>query len=449
MSAHERTEDESWPSLQQPAPQPFKALLQMLLAPCPAAFTHLGQFASRSSSQLSLEGNAVPHVSQAGTAPSAGLQMSDASPVALKNDLMLRVARGEKAERTPVWLFRQAGRHLPEYQEYKEKTGCNFLQLLDDPKHVAEVTLQPVRRYNIDAAILFSDILVVAEALNVEVTMPGGVGILVPKPLASPAEVATRVPSEVDVSDKLSHVLESVKLIKKELEGKVPLIGFSAAPWTLMYYMVGGSSKKNQEIGEKWLQEHPEESQKLLDILTKTVIEYTSAQIEAGADMMQIFEAMGEFISKDSFYKFALPCMRRIADELRKRHPNTPLLVFPRGATYSLSDLQQAGYDIVTMDTQTPRAETRTALDEAAKASTPPNLAKQAAGVQGNFDVKLLKEGASTPEQVQEAVKAMLEELGAGALIANLGEGLTGKEDPALVNAFVEAVHGESDKMLR
>jgi len=357
---------------------------------------------------------------------------------------MIRVARGEKVERTPLWLFRQAGRHLPEYTAYKAKTGKNFLELLKDPKDVAECTMQPVRRYNLDAAILFSDILVIAEAFGIDVEMPGGVGILVPKPLASPSEVASRLPKTVDVKDKLSHVLESVKLIRKTLkeEGRdIPLIGFSAAPWTLMYYMVGGSSKKNQGLGEEWLKEHPVESQELLDRLTTVVIDYMSAQVEAGAHMLQVFEAMGMFITPASFEQHALPCMVKIAAELKRRHPDVPLLVFPRGACYANPLLQAAGFDVVTLDTETSASGAVALLEASPRAPGSPSPAR----IQGNLNPAILRAKDSDVAAVQAAVRSLFAEVGTQGLIVNLGEGLRGDEDPALVTALVDFVHAESE----
>lgn len=351
------------------------------------------------------------------------------------NDLMIRAALGrEDVERTPVWLFRQAGRHLPEYHAYKKKTGRSFLDMLSYPEDVAECTMQPVRRYDMDAAILFSDILVIAEALNIEVTMPGGVGILVPAPLAGPADMKERLPAKETlnkdfVQDKLGHVMESVKLIRsqmKEEEISIPLIGFSAAPWTLLFYMVGGSSKRRQHIGMEWLHSHPEESKELLDMLTTIVIEYMSEQVESGAHMLQLFEAMGMMIEEKEFGEFAMPCLKKIASELKSRYPDVPLMVFSRGASFANEELSKLEYDVVTIDGDVDRATAR-------------DVVGGRAGLQGNYDPKELIAGnGNTAETVQQTAKELLEALGPQRLIANLGEGLGGKESPELVNAFVE-----------
>ncbi|KAL7547590.1 hypothetical protein ACHAWF_010880 [Thalassiosira exigua] len=362
------------------------------------------------------------------------------------NDLMIRAALGRgDVERTPVWLFRQAGRHLPEYRAYKEETGRSFLDMLSHPEDVAECTLQPLRRYDVDAAILFSDILVIAEAMNVEVTMPGGVGIQVPCPLAGPADAKERLPSKEDldadfVRDRLGHVMESVRLIRSKMreEGiSVPLIGFSAAPWTLLFYMVGGSSKRNQHIGMEWLRNEPGASKELMDALTTVVIEYLSQQVENGAHMLQLFEAMGMMIEPAEFETYALPCLAKIASELKGRYPDVPLMAFARGASYANEALSKLGYDVVTIDGSVDRSAAR-------------DVAGGRAGLQGNYDPReLIAENGKTVDTVRETARELLEALGPQRLIANLGEGLGGKESPELVKAFVDAIHGESERMIR
>jgi len=239
---------------------------------------------------------------------------------------------------------------------------------------------------------------------------------------ADPAAAAALVESS------LSHVIASVSLIVEKLEGRIPLIGFSAAPWTLFYYMVGGSSKKGQEEGERWLAEYPEESARILDALEVVVIEYMSQQVEAGAHILQLFEAMGEFITPASFERAALPRMQNICAALKARHPDVPLMAFPRGASYALPALGECGFDVLTLDASADLASVRDDLPKVC--------------LQGAFDpARLIAANGATEESVAAEAAQMLDALGPQKLIANLREGLSGKEDPALVNAFVDAVH--------
>lgn len=300
-----------------------------------------------------------------------------------------------------------------------------------------------------DAAILFSDILVIAEAFNVKVTMPGGVGIQVPVPLVGPADMKERVPSlgEIGrefVQERLGHVMESVRLIRQKMKEEmieVPLIGFSAAPWTLLFYMVGGSSKKNNDIGVHWLKEYPDASRDLLDRLTAVIIEYMSQQVENGAHMLQLFEAMGMMIDEDNFREFAMPCLEKIAKELKAKYPDVPLMVFARGASFANEELSKLGYDVITIDGSVDRSQAR-------------DIVGNRTGLQGNYDPReLIPDGGDgksvkTVETVRETAKDLLKSLGPQRLIANLGEGLGGKESPELVNAFVQAIHEESEKII-
>lgn len=375
---------------------------------------------------------------------------------ASSDDRLIRVAKGEDMTSVPVWLFRQAGRHLPEYREYKDKRGKNFLQLLEDPEDVAEVTMQPLRRYDLDAGILFSDILVVPQAMGLRVEMPGGKGITIPEPLHAPSDIG-RLPGRDVVSDpswvraKLAHVMDAVRAILHRMDAEnrtVPLIGFSAAPWTLLFYMVGGSSRRDTDAGETWLSQHPTESQQLLDMLTDIVIEYLSAQVEAGCHALQVFEAMGDFISKAHFEDFALPALTRIASDLRSRHPEIPLMVFSRGAGYASEALQRSGYDVVTVDCKSKLEDVETRLvNEMESHGLPPS--GHVAVLQGNLDPRVLRpaEGGNVESARREARRLLAyrgldgSDPARTGLIANLGEGLAGTEDPKIVAAFVDTIH--------
>ncbi|KAJ8601475.1 hypothetical protein CTAYLR_005698 [Chrysophaeum taylorii] len=350
------------------------------------------------------------------------------------NDLVVRAARCQPVERTPVWLFRQAGRHMPEYREYKEQTGKQFLELLKDPLDVAEVTMQPLRRYDVDAAILFSDILVLAQALGIDVTMPGGVGIQVPRPIETPdhasyiADLAAHDPEWL-VRTNLRHVTRAVTEIRAAQlrEGRdVTLLGFSAAPWTLLYYVLGSSSKKVAPARD-FFKSHPAACERLMDALEDLIVEYLSAQVDHGAHAVQVFEAMAGALDARTFSTFAAPRLVSLAHKFKRRHPDVPLFVFARGANQEANQALASHYDVITLDTTANRRDLRSKVD---------------CCLQGNLDPKLLVNAdADSPSILEKEVSKMLMDFALGPLIANLGEGLAGTEDPLLVKAFVDAVH--------
>ena len=355
------------------------------------------------------------------------------------NDLVLRAARGLEVSRVPVWLFRQAGRHLPEYNAYKEARGKHFLQLLEDPMDVAEVTMQPLRRYDVDAAILFSDILVVPQAVGVRVDMPGGKGIVVPEPVTTPdgaVELAKKCVSdpEATVAKHLKHVTRAVTEIRSaqlKEERDVTLLGFSASPWTLLFYTVGASSR-DAEPALEFAKANPAATAELLDGYETLVAAYVDAQITHGAHAIQIFEAMGAGLDAESFRELALPRLINLGQNIKKKHPSLPLLVFargvadPDGVNKALADT----FDVITLDTNSDRRKYRRDFPTTC--------------LQGNLDPKLLVPGTTTNEDdaLDAALQQMLTDFGdTNRLIANIGEGLTGKEDPRLVTRFIDTLH--------
>ena len=230
----------------------------------------------------------------------------------LQNDRLLKAARGEPVDRVPVWIMRQAGRYLPEFREVRVEN--EFFKVCQTPELACEITLQPIRRFPLDAAIIFSDILVIPQALGMIVQMKPGVGPVFDKPLVNPEDIDTLVRPDVKVA--LKYVYDAITLTRHKLEGKVPLIGFTGAPWTLMAYMIEGGGSKTQSKAKKWLYQFPEASRRLLSVLTEVCVDYLVEQVRAGAQMLQVFESNAEYLGEEepTLIDFVASCLARRAN---------------------------------------------------------------------------------------------------------------------------------------
>jgi uroporphyrinogen decarboxylase len=335
----------------------------------------------------------------------------------LKNDLLLRTLRGEKTERVPVWMMRQAGRYLPEYMKLREKYG--FFERVQTPELAAAITIQPIDIIGVDAAILFSDILVVPQAMGLEVQLVESQGPILPDPVKTINDLKrVRVP---DVNETLQYVFDAIKLTKQELNNRVPLIGFAGAPWTILCYMVQGKGSKTFDEAKAFCYTKPELAHQLLQMITDTTIAYLKAQVKTGIDTVQIFDSWGGLLSKDDFENISLKYIRQIVDALKEE---TLVIIFAKGAWHSLESMAATGAHGLGIDW-----------------CIEPKRARAFAGnqitLQGNFDpAKLL----SPIPVIRKEVKQMLKGFGKGRYIANLGHGILPNVPVDHAKAFVETV---------
>lgn len=334
----------------------------------------------------------------------------------LQNDLLIRAARGEKTDRTPVWIMRQAGRILKEYREVRQSAG-NFINLVKNPELVTEVTLQPVDILGVDAAIIFSDILVIPEAMGLPYEMVEARGPFFPKTIQNYEDVkALRIATE----DDLDYVFQAIRLVKKELNGRVPLIGFAGAPWTIFCYMVEGKGSKDFAKARKMLIQDPGLSKDLLDIITDSTIFYLRAQIDAGANLVQVFDSWAGVLSGEQYEALVLPYIQRICREVK----GAPITVFAKGNPGVRAALGKTQCDVVGLDWTMNITESRI-------------LVGPDKTLQGNMDPAMLY---GSFDEIKKATKAMLKEFGPRRHIANLGHGVYPDTDPDKVKCFIDAV---------
>lgn len=341
----------------------------------------------------------------------------------LKNDLFLKACKRQPIDRTPIWIMRQAGRYLPEYRAVREKV--DFLTLCKTPELAAEVTMQPVDIIGVDAAIIFSDILVIPEAMGMHLEMNEGKGPIFHHPIRTDADA--KILNEVDPTKDLKYVLDAVSLTKKELGGRVPLIGFSGSPWTLLTYMVEGKGSKNFSFIKKLMYNNPKLAHSILDKLSKTVADYLSAKLSAGADAIQIFDTWGGILSQNDFQEFSLTYISKVISQIKRK--DEPILVFCKGVHFGMEQLANSGADVIGLDWTMNLGAVR-------------NKIGNKVALQGNLDPTVLY---APKEKIRgEAVK-VLQSFGKGnGHIFNLGHGILPDVDPANAKALVDCVKEES-----
>lgn len=343
----------------------------------------------------------------------------------LKNDRFIRALLREPVDQTPIWIMRQAGRYLPEYKATRAQAG-SFMDLCRNPELACEVTMQPLRRYDLDAAILFSDILTIPDAMGLGLYFTEGEGPRFERPIRTAADVrALAVP---DPEEELRYVIDAVRTIHQELDGKVPLIGFSGSPWTLATYMIEGGSSKEFSNTKGMLYTEPALLHQVLSVLADSVATYLNAQILAGADAVMIFDTWGGALTTEAYKEFSLSYMQRIIDQLIRQHEGRriPVVMFTKGGGQWLELQARTGCDAVGLDWTIDIGNARERVGN--------RLA-----LQGNMDPGVLY---GSPEKIQEEVKHILKSFGSHTgHVFNLGHGVHQHIDPENVKVLVDSVH--------
>lgn len=343
----------------------------------------------------------------------------------LKNDLFLRACKKEPIDRTPIWIMRQAGRYLPEYRAVR--ANSDFKTMVKTPELATEVTLQPIDLIGVDAAIIFSDILVIPEALGMNYEMVESRGPSFDWTISKDSDFDKL--SKSDLSDKLSYVFDALKLTKKELNGRVPLIGFSGSPWTLLTYMVEGGGSKNFSKIKSLIFNNPKLAHKLLDFITETVSEYLSLKIKSGVNAVQIFDTWGGLLSPDLYKEFSLKYIQKVIANVERT--DEPIISYAKGIHHSLNELADSGADVVSVDWTHDIGSIRKQIGDKV-------------ALQGNMDPTVLYADVATIKR--EAIK-VLDAYGKGSgHVFNLGHGILPDISPANTKALVEIVKEESPR---